>query len=152
MRANRFLLFPLIVVLFLGASPLGAMRQHPTSSPIASPTPPRTGKSYSSETLPTKPGPPAPQAQSPVAFTDITSLAGIDFKRAPSFTSLKYLLEAMGGGVAMFDYDNDGRMDLFFTNGAALKDPMSKTDLPDKRDPKYWNRLYHQKADGSFED
>src|SRR6185503_15353285 len=32
------------------------------------------------------------------------------------------LLETMGGGIAMFDYDNDGRMDLFFTNGAAIKD------------------------------
>jgi hypothetical protein len=58
----------------------------------------------------------------------------------------------MGGGVAMFDYDNDGRMDLFFTNGAALKDPMPKTGDPNKRDAKYWNRLYHQKADGTFED
>ena len=52
----------------------------------------------------------------------------------------------MGGGVAIFDYDNDGRMDLFFTNGAALKDPMSKDDLPDKSEPKYWNRLYQQKT------
>jgi hypothetical protein len=65
---------------------------------------------------------------------------------------MKYLLEATGGGVAMFDYDNDGRMDLFFTNGAALKDPMARTDSPDKRDAKYWNRLYHQTADGTFED
>ena len=58
----------------------------------------------------------------------------------------------MGGGVAMFDYDNDGRMDLFFTNGALLKDPMPKGTRPDKTDPKFWNRLYHQKADGTFED
>jgi hypothetical protein len=58
----------------------------------------------------------------------------------------------MGGGVAMFDYDNDGRMDLFFTNGALLKDPMPKGEAPDKRDQKYWNRLYHQKKDGTFED
>ena len=65
---------------------------------------------------------------------------------------MKYLLEAMGGGVAMFDYDNDGRMDLFFTNGALLKDPMPKTETPDKRDPRYWNRLYRQKLDGTFED
>jgi hypothetical protein len=58
----------------------------------------------------------------------------------------------MGGGVAMLDYDNDGRMDLFFTNGARLEDPMRKGAMPDKRDPRYWNRLYHQKADGTFED
>ncbi|MBA3767166.1 MAG: VCBS repeat-containing protein, partial [Acidobacteria bacterium] len=58
----------------------------------------------------------------------------------------------MGGGVAVFDYDNDGRQDLYFTNGARLDDPMPKGTLPDKREPKYWNRLYHQKTDGKFED
>ncbi len=148
MRALRSGLLPLLILLIFGDWPLGVIAQQPTPSP----TPQRTGKSYSSETPTKKPPPPAPQAQSPVTFTDIRSLAGINFKRAPSFTSVKYLLEAMGGGVAMLDYDNDGRMDLFFTNGASLKDPMPKTDMPDKRDAKYWNRLYHQKADGSFED
>jgi hypothetical protein len=58
----------------------------------------------------------------------------------------------MGGGVAMLDYDNDGRLDLYFTNGARLDDPMPKGAMPDKRDPKFWNRLYHQKQDGTFED
>ncbi|MGA9997540.1 MAG: CRTAC1 family protein, partial [Pyrinomonadaceae bacterium] len=66
--------------------------------------------------------------------------------------SQKYLLETMGGGVCMFDYDNDGRMDLFFTNGARIDDPMKKDAMPDKREAKYWNRLYHQKADGTFTD
>jgi hypothetical protein len=76
----------------------------------------------------------------------------VDFKHSASPTARKYLLETMGGGVAILDYDNDGRMDLFFTNGALLKDEMSKNAMPDKSDPKYWNRLYHQKSDGTFED
>jgi len=66
--------------------------------------------------LPRTPPPPGPRASSPVTFTDISRLSKIDFKHAGSPTSQKYLLETMGGGVAIFDYDNDGRMDLFFTN------------------------------------
>ena len=120
--------------------------------PRPSPTPAQTGKSYSAGELPKAPPPPRPQGQSPVIFTDITSQANITFKREPSFTANKYLLEAMGGGVAMLDYDKDGLMDLFFTNAALLKDPMSRNDVPDKRDAKYWNRLYRQKPDGTFED
>jgi len=146
MRAIPFRLSPLVIFLFLGTTPLVVTGQQP------SPTPVRTGKSYSVETPTKRPPPEASQARSPVSFTEITGLSGIDFKRAPSFTSMKYLLEAMGGGVAMFDYDSDGRMDLFFTNAALLRDPMSKNEIPDKRDAKYWNRLYHQKADGIFED
>jgi hypothetical protein len=58
----------------------------------------------------------------------------------------------MGGGVAILDFNNDGRMDLFFTNGARLDDPMEKNAAPDKRDARYWNRLYRQGFDGGFED
>ena len=148
MRAIHFLLMVAVLLWSLVVSARVISGQQPTPSP----SPTRTGKSYSSETPSRKPPPPAPQAKSPVTFTDISNSSGVNFRRAPSFTSLKYLLEAVGGGVAMFDYDNDGRMDLFFTNGASLKDPMPKTDTPDKRDAKYWNRLYHQKADDTFED
>ena len=52
----------------------------------------------------------------------------------------------MGGGVALLDYDNDGRLDVFFTNGAKIDDPMPDGKQPDKSDPKFWNRLYHQTA------
>ncbi len=58
----------------------------------------------------------------------------------------------MGGGVAMLDYDNDGRLDIFFVNGAKLADPMPDDARPDKSDPKYWNRLFHQQPDGTFAD
>ena len=92
------------------------------------------------------------QAVSPVTFTDVTIQSRIGFKHAASRTSQKYLLETMGGGVAVVDYDNDGRLDIFFTNGAALSDPMPGGADPDKRDPRFWNRLYRQKPDGTFAD
>jgi hypothetical protein len=69
-----------------------------------------------------------------------------------SHTSHKYLLETMGSGVAVFDYDNDGRLDIFAVNGAPLGDPTSPGTLPQKSNPRDWNRLYHQKKDGTFED
>ena len=37
----------------------------------------------------------------------------------------------MGSGVAVFDYDNDGLLDLFFVNGAPLGDPMAKDAIPE---------------------
>jgi enediyne biosynthesis protein E4 len=91
---------------------------------------------------------PAPDLQ----FTDITQTAKIDFKHENSATSNKYLVETMGGGVALLDYDNDGRLDIFFTNGAKIDDPMPDGKVPDKSDPRFWNRLYHQNADGTFTD
>jgi len=120
--------------------------------PSPSPTPERTGRSYSAAELSKTPPNPGPQARSPLTFTDISAQSAVNFIHAASKTSMKYLLETMGGGVAIFDFDNDGRMDLFFTNGAALKDRMSRDELPDKTQPKYWNRLYQQKPDGTFLD
>jgi len=87
-----------------------------------------------------------------VQFTDITEQTRIDFTQESSATSNKYLIETMGGGVALLDYDNDRRLDIFFTNGARLEDPMPEGKLPDKSDGKYWNRLYHQNTDGTFTD
>ncbi|HUQ34039.1 MAG TPA: CRTAC1 family protein, partial [Pyrinomonadaceae bacterium] len=140
-------LFFLLTALFL-ARGSKVVAQQPTPAP----TPQRTGRSYDGGAAMKQPPPQGPQAASPVTFTDITTQTKIDFKQTASLTSQKYLLEAMGGGVALLDYDNDGRLDLYFTNGARLDDPMPKGAMPDKRDPKFWNRLYHQKPDGTFED
>lgn len=86
------------------------------------------------------------------AFVDITQRLGINFQYRSSHTSKKYLLETMGPGVAVFDYDNDGRLDIYVVNGAPLADPTPKGTIPQKSGPEYWNRLYHQKPDGTFED
>jgi enediyne biosynthesis protein E4 len=98
---------------------------------------------------------PAPKIAGPVIpgrFTDVTAPSGVHFIGVASQTSHKYLLETMGSGVAVFDYDNDGLLDLFFVNGAPLDDPMAKDAIPEKRSPKDWNRLYRQRKDGTFED
>jgi len=86
------------------------------------------------------------------AFVDITQRLRVDFQYRASHTSKKYLIETMGAGVALFDYDNDGRLDIFLVNGAPLSDPTRKGTIPPKTDAQYWNRLYHQKSDGTFED
>ena len=93
-----------------------------------------------------------PAAGSSEAFVDVTSRLGINFQYRSSHTSRKYLLETMGAGVALFDYDNDGRLDIFLVNGAPLGDPTPKWTIPQKTGPEYWNRLYHQEPDGTFED
>ena len=76
-------------------------------------------------------GPPKPAAK----FTDVTAALGVNFRNLASHTSKKYLIETMGGGVALFDYDNDGRLDLFLVNGAPLSDPTPKGTIPQKTGP-----------------
>jgi hypothetical protein len=104
-----------------------------------------------SQSPPAKTADPPANASAP-KFTDVTPSVGIKFQNLASHTSKKYLIETMGSGVALFDYDNDGRLDIFAVNGAPLADPTAKGTIPQKTDPKYWNRLYHQKQDGTFED
>jgi len=82
----------------------------------------------------------------PGNFVDITAASGVRFQHVASHTPRKYLPETMGSGVAIFDYDNDGRLDIFLVNGAPLTDPTPKGTIPEKTGPKYWNRLFHQKA------
>ena len=73
----------------------------------------------------------------PGHFIDATQKLGVQFRQQASPTTKKYLLETMGSGVALFDYDNDGRLDIFFANGAPINDPTPKDTIPQKTDPKY---------------
>lgn len=97
---------------------------------------------------------PAHDTAAPVSsgFVDVTQKVGISFEYRASHTSRKYLRETMGPGVALFNYDNDGRLDIFLVSGAPLLEPTPKTTIPAKTRPEYWNPLFHQKSDGTFED
>jgi hypothetical protein len=86
-----------------------------------------------------------------VTLVDVTSSAGVSFKHENSPTTRKYLIETMSGGVGLIDYDTDGWLDLFFTNGAALADPMP-ADAHLVKTEGFANRLYHNNRDGTFAD
>ncbi len=88
----------------------------------------------------------------PGHFTDTAAKSGITFTGVASHTPNKYLIETMGSGVAAFDFDNDGLLDLIFVNGAPIPNPAPKGFVPKNSGPGDWNRLYHQKKDGTFED
>ena len=94
----------------------------------------------------------ASQASTPPVFVDATASSKINFVSDASKTTSRYLIEAMGGGVAMIDVDGDGKLDLFFVNGASLHAGMTSKDRADKSDPRFWNRLYRNQGDGIFAD
>jgi hypothetical protein len=83
---------------------------------------------------------------------DVTLPEGVTFIQENSPTTHKDLIETMGGGVALLDYNNDGLLDLFFVNGGRLTDSGTPAEDFRRTEPRYWNRLYRQNKDGSFTD
>lgn len=83
----------------------------------------------------------ATTASSPIQFT----FRPIAFRLEPDETTFRHIPAAMAGGVAVFDYNKDGRPDIFFANGADLA-------TLKKDSPKYWNRLFRNDGDGKFTD
>jgi hypothetical protein len=78
-------------------------------------------------------------------FTDIAPRSKFAYVSNNNYTGRKYFPQPMCGGVGILDFDNDGRMDIFFTNGAKLPE-LKKTDAS------YYNSLLRNKGDGTFED
>jgi hypothetical protein len=86
-------------------------------------------------------GPEKPRIQ----FEDRQAVSGIDFVLDNGTTPNKPIIDSMLGGVALLDFDNDGLLDVFFTNGAKIPSLV-------KDDPRFWNRLYRNQGDGTFSD
>ena len=87
----------------------------------------------------------AAPAASVIAFEEIAERSGLIFTTNSCPTPNKNQPETMVAGVALLDYDNDGYLDVYLVNGAAI--PSLK-----KESPKYWNRLFHNNRDGTFTD
>ena len=96
---------------------------------------------------PAKPQPDIKLNASPpkVQFQDIAAKAGLTARHVTGAPSeKKYIIETTGSGVALFDYDNDGWLDIFLVNGTTLE------GFPKGREP--INHLYRNNKNGTFTD
>jgi len=80
-------------------------------------------------------------SDSPIRF----AYHSIDFRLDSDETPERHAPETMAGGVAIFDYNNDGKLDIFFANGADI-------GTLRKSSPKYSNRLFENDGKGNFKD
>src|SRR5260370_29546965 len=87
----------------------------------------------------------APQQPRRSHFTNIAPRSTFTYVTNNDLSPRKYFPQPIAGGVAIFDFDNDGKMDIFFTNGAKLPE-LKKTG------PSFYNCLLRNKGDGTFED
>jgi enediyne biosynthesis protein E4 len=89
--------------------------------------------------------PPAVSGDSTIKFENALKASRINFVLKNDVSPKRYSVETMTGGVALFDYNNDGLLDIFFTNGAEIPS-LEKTNSS------YSNRLFRNNADGTFTD
>ncbi len=84
-------------------------------------------------------------ARASIQFEDIAARSQFKYFSNNNYTGRKYFPQPMCGGIAILDYDHDGKMDIFFTNGAKLPE-LKKTDAS------FYNCLLRNRGDGTFED
>jgi len=87
----------------------------------------------------------AQSADSPIVFENTVDASKIHFVLKNSVSPQRYSIETMTGGVALFDYNNDGLLDIFFTNGAEIPSL-------EKSNTGFDNRLFRNNGDGTFTD
>jgi tetratricopeptide (TPR) repeat protein len=80
----------------------------------------------------------------PAPFVDRAGEAGVDYRYESGAGNRYFIADTMGGGVGLFDYDNDGWLDIYFVNGCVI--PF------ESKAPPHPNRLYRNQADGTFRD
>jgi len=80
-----------------------------------------------------------------VRLRNVALAAGLRFTHSNSATGSKYFVDSAPGGVAVFDYNGDGRPDIFFTNGAEAPS-LQKTS------PAHFNRLFRNDGNMRFTD
>lgn len=90
-------------------------------------------------------------AQGLPGFDERARAAGIHFQHLANPTAEKFLIEAMGGGVAVLDTDGDGWLDLFFVNSGAIEEGARGPRII-RESERTWNRLYRNQRDGTFLD
>jgi hypothetical protein len=106
-----------------------------------------TERSYDAKPAPPPPGPKSPIEGTPlgVTFVDVVKGSGLDVETTfGGVGKNKYLLETTGCGLAFYDYDNDGWLDVFMVNGWRLE------GFPKGKEPHC--RLFKNNRDGTFTD
>ncbi len=86
----------------------------------------------------------AARAEGPIVLRDVTAATGIAFRHTDGSSGRHYIVESVASGLATFDYDGDGRVDVYFLNGRPL--PGAKADTPPK------NALYRNLGGFRFVD
>src|SRR5437868_633803 len=93
-----------------------------------------------------KPGSPA-EVPGPALFRDVTPASGVDFTYRNGQEADHYaILESLGGGVALLDYDGDGLLDIFIPGGGYFDGPEKKTIRG------YPSKLYRNRGGWKFQD
>ena len=80
----------------------------------------------------------------PLRMSDVTAGSGISFRHTDGGGGERYIVESVVAGLASFDFDGDGWIDIYFTNGAPLRGTAS--------DPPPRNALYRNHGDWTFSD